>query len=250
MSEPAPEWQATLALAGMEARLTARRPENVLVMVVLPVLVLVFFTAVPIGGGDETSDRLVGLLLPGVIALAVAATGLLNLGIATAYERSYGVLKRLGGTPLTRSGLFGAKSLVIGVIVTLQVVLLAGVALAMGWRPDPGWSPILVLVGLVLGTLVFAGLGLALAGTLRAETMLAVANGLFLVFLLLGGAIVPLTRLPDPVAFVAKGLPAGALAEVLRIGFGGAGDPVSGLTVLAGWAAVVTLAATRGFRWD
>ena len=108
----------------------------------------------------------------------------------------------------------------------------------------------MVLAGLALGTLVFAGLGLALAGTLRAETTLAVANAIFLACLLLGGAVVPLERLPELVAVVARILPAGALAEVLRIGFGGRGDPVAGFTALAGWAAGATLVATRVFHWD
>ena len=66
----------------------------------------------------------------------------------------------------------------------------------------------MLVVALLLGTLAFAGLGLLLAGTLRAEATLAVANGLFLAFLLLGGIVLPVADLPGPLAALA-GDPAG-----------------------------------------
>ncbi|MEO8273573.1 MAG: ABC transporter permease, partial [Chloroflexota bacterium] len=95
MSRPAPALRAVGALAALELRLTARRGENVLVTLIIPVAVLLFFagTSVVPFAGDP-----VGFLLPGTIALGIVAAGLVNLGIATAYERSYGVLKRLGGS--------------------------------------------------------------------------------------------------------------------------------------------------------
>ena len=82
----------------VELRLTARRAENLLAMLVIPVAVLIFFAwlGIPAGAADP-----VAFLLPGVLALAIVASGLVNLGTATAYERQYGVLKRLGGSPLT-----------------------------------------------------------------------------------------------------------------------------------------------------
>ena len=127
----------------MELRLTARRGENVLVTIVIPVVVLLFFASVsvlPTGSG-----RPVDFLLPGALALAVIATSLVNLGIATAYERNYGVLKRLGGSPLTRGGLLTAKMLAVLVVEVGQVVLLVAIAAAvLGWRPGPGASPALL----------------------------------------------------------------------------------------------------------
>ena len=75
-------------------------------------------------------------------------------------------------------------------------------------------------VALIMGTLTFAGLGLLLAGTLRAEATLALANGLFLAALLLGGIVVPVADLPGPLAGVAGILPVAALSEALRVGLG------------------------------
>ena len=172
MSAPAPVWRSTLAQTGMELRLTWRRGENVLVTIVLPVVVLLFFSAVPLGPDDRGVTR----LLPATISLAIIATGLVNLGIATGYERSYGVLKRLGGTPLPRFGLVGAKVLGVLAIEVVQVVLLVGIGLALGWRPGSGWSPALLLVSVVLGTAAFAGMGLAMAGRLRPEATMEIGR--------------------------------------------------------------------------
>jgi len=250
MSGPAPAWRATLALALFELRLSARRGENVLVTIVIPAVVLVFFTAIPVrSSGDVTA---VVWLLPGAIALAVIATGMVSLGIATGYERSYGVLKRLGGAPLPRSAVPVAKILAVLVLEALQVALLVAIAVAaLGWAPGDGWSPPLALGALLLGTAAFAGLGLAMAGTLRAEATMALANGLFLACLLLGGIIVPLDRLPDTLAAVAALLPAAALAETLRIALGAStGDLSEPLVVLTGWAVGAVAVAIRAFRWD
>ena len=138
-SAPASPLRATTAQAAMELRLTARRGENVLVTIVIPVVVLLFFASVailPTGDGPP-----VDFLLPGVLALAIIATSLVNLGIATGYERHYGVLKRLGGSPLTRGGLLAAKVVAVLVVEVAQVVLLVAIAaVALGWRAGPGAS--------------------------------------------------------------------------------------------------------------
>jgi ABC-2 type transport system permease protein len=235
----------------MELRLTARRGENVLVTIVIPVVVLLFFASVailPTGSG-----RPVDFLLPGTLALAVIATSLVNLGIATAYERNYGVLKRLGGSPLTRAGLLAAKMLAVLAVEIGQVVLLIAIAYALlGWRPGPGASPALFVLALLLGTLAFAGLGLLLAGALRAEATLALANGLFIAFLLLGGIVIPVSHLPEPLATLAGLLPAAALADAFRaaLGSGDAVDVGRAVATLLVWGIGAIVLALRTFRWE
>jgi ABC-2 type transport system permease protein len=213
------------------------------------VAVLVFFattSVIRIPGASSVTT-----LLPGTLALAVIAAGLVNLGIATAYERSYGVLKRLGGSPLGRTGLMTAKVVAVAVIVALQVVLLIAVATAvLGWRPPAELSPAVLALGLILGTVTFTALGLLLAGTLRAEATLALANWLFLVALLLGGVIVPTEDLPGPLAVVADVLPFAALTELLRVGLGGAGDAARAVVVLGAWGVAAVAATIATFRWD
>jgi ABC-2 type transport system permease protein len=250
MSRPASPVAATLAQTAMELRLTARRGENVLVTIVIPVVVLLFFASV--GVLPTGSGRSVDFLLPGSLALAVVATSLVNLGIATAYERHYGVLKRLGGSPLTRGSLLVAKMGAVLVVEVAQVILLVAIAaVALGWRPGPGASPVLFVVALLLGTLAFAGLGLLLAGTLRAEATLALANALFIAFLLLGGMVLPVTELPGLFATLAALLPAAALADLFRIALGsGEADLPRSLVVLAAWGIGAVGLAARSFRWD
>ena len=257
IARPAPPLRSIAALAALELRLTARRGENVLVTLIIPAAVLLFFgsVAVPPGMPGRPADHVV----PGTIALAIVAAGLVNLGIATAYERSYGVLKRLGGAPLPRWGLFAAKAGALLVLEVVQVIALVAVAVvAFGWAPGPGWSPILAAVAIVLGTCAFAALGLLLAGTLRAEATLALANGLFLAFLMLGGLIVPVEQLPPVLQPVAAVLPATALADLLRIALdsgvatprGGPGMAFGQLVILGAWAIGSIVLAVRMFRWD
>jgi len=253
VSRPASPIQAVAAMTAMELRLVLRRGENLFATIVIPTLVLVLFSSLailPMGVG-----RPVDFLLPGSIALGIVATSLVSLGITTAYDRSYGVLKRLGGSPLSRAELVAARILTVLVVETAQVALLVGTAIvALGWSPGSGGSPLLLVVAVLTGTAAFAGLGLLLAGTLRAETMLAVANVLFLGFFVLGGTIVPIERLPGPLAAIAAALPAAPLSELLRSAFGSAvaagADVASPLVLLIAWAiAAITLAVVT-FRWE
>jgi ABC-2 type transport system permease protein len=253
VAQPAPTLRSVGALAALELRLMARRGENLLVTLVIPTAVLLFF-----GGGAVPAGlpvRPVDHLLPGTIALAIVAAGLVNLGIATAYERSYGVLKRLGGAPLPRWGLLAAKAGALLVLELVQILVLVAVAVVgFGWSPGPSWSPILALAAIVLGTLAFAGLGLLLAGTLRAEATLALANGLFLAFLMLGGIIVPVSGLPGVLQSVASVLPATALADLLRVALDSGPQTIAGangpLTILIAWAVGAVALAVRAFKWE
>ena len=252
MSRPASLPAAVAAQAIVELRLTARRGENVLVTIVVPAVVLVFFASLPLV--TTSTDRSVDFLLPGALALAVIATGLVSLGIATAYERNYGVLKRLGGSPLTRGGLLAAKLVAVLVIEIIVAAVLVGIAAAfLGWSPGPDGSPVVVAAALVLGTISFAALGMLLAGALRAEATLALANGLFIACLLLGGIVLPIDHLPDLLAAAAGLLPAAALSEAFRIGFGAAETGASAaapFAILAVWGAAAVAATARTFRWE
>jgi ABC-2 type transport system permease protein len=189
-------------------------------------------------------------MLPGSLALAVIASGLVSLGIVTAFERSYGVLKRLGGAPLPGWGLVAAKVAAVLALEVFQVAILVAVAGVLGWRPSAELSVVLVVVALVLGTIAFAGLGLLLAGTLRAEATLAVTNGLFLVLIMVGGVILPLDRLPDPIAAVAGALPASALADLFRAALGTGAEVAGPVIVLVAWGTGAAGLAVRTFRWD
>jgi ABC-2 type transport system permease protein len=228
----------------MEGRLTARRGENLLAMIGVPVAVLLFL-------GTFGSARGAIVALPGTLAIAILASGLVNLGIATAYERGYGVLKRLGGSPLGRDGLVAAKLLVVVAIALAQVVgLLLVASLVLGWRPGTDASVVVVLVATVVGAAAFAGLGLAIAGTVRPEAALVLANVLFLLALGFGGTLVPIADLPAAVATVVRLLPVGALADAFAAALGDGSSVLPPLAIVGAWAVAASLVAARTFRWD
>lgn len=229
-----------------EVLLTLKRGESVLVTMIIPAALLVFFASAQF---LPAADRTMNYLLPGTLALAIISTGLVSLGIATAYERYYGVLKRLGITPFPRAGLVIAKLLAVLLLEIVQAALIVGIALLYGWRPEG--SILLVVAALLLGTATFAGLGLAMAGALRAEATLAGANGLFLFFLLLGGLYVPLSHLPALLEPLARVLPAAALADVLRSALKARPSisPSDAISLVA-WAVVTPILAATTFRWE
>lgn len=245
MSRAAPFGRAVSAQAAVEARLTLRRGENLLAMVGLPVAALGLFGTLGLAEGHDLDS-----LVPGVLALALVASGLVNLAIATGFERGYGVLKRLGGSPLGREGLVVAKIAVVGAIAAVQVATLIALALAIGWRPGPAASVIGVVLTLIVGSATFASLGLLIAGTLRAEATLVVANVLFLVALLLGGVLLPIDDLPSVLQTVASASPVGALAGAFRSALTDGVGYVSALATVAAWGVAAVVLTVRTFTWD
>ena len=235
-----------LAQTRVELALTLRRGESVLLSLGIPVVLLVFFSVADVlpTGTDEPID----FLAPGVLALAVMSTAMVGLGIATGFERQYGVLKRLGSTPLGRPALLTAKTLAILAVEVLQVAVLVAVSLALGWRPSG--SVAAVALAMLLATVAFAGLGLLMAGRLRGEAVLAAANGLYLVLLLLGGMVIPVGELPGALRALARALPAAALSDVVHAASTAAAVPGRAWVVLVAWAVAAPLAAAVTFRWE
>ncbi len=235
------------AQAALETRMLLRNGEQLLLTVVIPALLLVLFSSVDIV--DTGAGEAVDFLAPGVLALAVMSTAFTGQAIATGFERRYGVLKRLATSPLPRWALMTAKTVSVLVTEVFQVILLTVIAFALGW--DPKGNPLSVLLLLVLGTAAFSGLGLLMAGTLKAEATLAAANLVFLLLLVGGGVIVPLEKFPSGAQDVLGLLPISALSDGLRdVLQHGAGTPWGDLGILAVCAVAGLAAAGRFFRWD
>lgn len=225
--------------------------ETLLLTLGIPVLFLLFFSAVhvlPTGTAHP-----VDFLVPGILALAVMSTAMTALGIGAGFERGYGVLKRLGATPLGRPRLLAAKILSVIGVELLQAVVLVLAGLALGWSPGRGAGALVgaAVAAMVLGTVAFGGIGLLLAGSLKPLVNLAAVNTLFVVLLLLGGMLIPLAKLPGWLAAVARVLPASALADALHASLGlGVAVSTRDWTTLAIWAVAAPVAAARFFRWE
>ncbi|QZN84401.1 ABC transporter permease [Cellulomonas sp. C5510] len=245
----APVARRVLAQARFEALAVLRNGEQLLVTLVIPVVALVAlgrssFVELDTGGAERLD-----VVTPGVLGLAVMAGSLTSQAIATAFDRRNGVLRLLATTPLGRGGLLAGKALAVLAVAALQVLVVGATALALGWRPEPaGLVP--AALALLLGVAAFTALALLLAGTLRAEAVLAVANLLLVVLAVVGGVVLPVAELPAGWAAVARWLPPGALGEALRTALVDGGFPAAPLAALAGWAVLLAAAVRRWFRWD
>jgi ABC-2 type transport system permease protein len=227
--------------------MTLKRGESLLLTLGIPVVLLVFFAEVHVL--PASTRKPVNFLAPGILALAVMSTSMVSLGIATGFERSYKVLKRLGTTPLGRPALLAGKMVAVVMVEIIQAIVLIAAALAIGWRP--GGNGLEAIGVVALGTVAFSGLGLLLAGTLKAEVNLALVNGLYLVLLLVGDMIIPLSKFPGWMATLAKALPAAALSEGLFHSLnGGTAIPPWAWLVLVAWAIAAPVAAGIAWEWE
>lgn len=249
-ARPSPWHHRVGAQAVWDAGVLLRNGEQLLLTLVLPALVLLALSAGALVDLDVPAGRQrVDVVAPGVLALAVMSTAFTGQAISAGFDRRAGALRMLGTTPLGRSGLLAGRVLSVLVVQAVQVVVLGGAAVLLGWDPAAaGIAPALLAV--VLGTAAFTALALLLAGTLRAEAVLAVANLVWVLLLAGGGIVVPAAELPGPLAALAPWLPSGALGEALRAALLDGAVAVQPLTVLAGWTAVGSAAAGRWFRWS
>ena len=242
----APLARQVAAQARMELRLLLRNGEQLLLTVIIPTLLLVVFAKAPIA--DLPKPR-VAFLVPGVLALAVMSTAFTGQAIGTGVERRYGVLRRLGTTPLPRLGLLAGKTAAVVAVEVLQVALLVVVGVLLGWSPHGSAADATGL--LLMGTVAFSALGLLMAGTLRAEATLAAANLVYLALLVLGGVAFPLTDFGPGLRHVLELLPIAALSDGLRGALSATPHvPVHDWVTLAVWAVVGGVLASRLFRWE
>lgn len=245
ISRPAPAAQRVLAHGLYETRNVLRNGEQLLVSLILPLLVLLGAHRLDIALGDGSLPS-IDVITPGVLALAVMASAFTGQGIATGFERQYGVLAYLATTPLGPTGLILGKALAVLCVVIIQAVVLGGAGLALGWSPDPAGLLWLAAV-VVVGAAAFTALGLLLAGTVRAEATLALTNVLWVLMGAAGGTVVPLDH--DGAAALLLLLPSAALGEGIRTATLEGSPALLPLIILAGWAALAILAARRWFNW-
>jgi ABC-2 type transport system permease protein len=247
-TSPGAAVRRVLAQGRFELRATLRNGEQLLVTLALPVLVLVGLVTATFVELDTGGHSRIDLLAPGVLAFSLMTSSFTSPAIATAFDRRNGVLRLLGTTPLGPSGLLAGKAFGVLTVQVLQVVVVAVTGAALGWRPTLGGLLPAVLVGL-LGSVAFLALALLVAGTVRAEAVIALANVL-LVVLAAGGVLLPPDNLPGALETVVTFLPSGAMGNGLRAALIDGAVPWLPLGVLAAWAAGSSAAAARWFRWS
>lgn len=243
-SAPASLARMVLAQTRMELTLFLRNGEQLLVALVIPVAVLFGLTLVDFGA---VPDPRIDHAITAVLAIALMGTAFTGQAIAVGFDRRYGALKRLGGTPLPPFVIIVGKMLAALVLVLGQSVVLGVIAALLGWRPSVAGLALAGLV-LVLGTLAFASMGLLLGGTLKAEIVLALANLLW--FLLIGGAglAIGIAAVSEQVHDLLVVVPSHALTTALGTALDG-GLPLVPALVLVAWTALCGGLAVRHFSF-
>jgi ABC-2 type transport system permease protein len=248
-STAAPARRRVAAQARFETRMILRNGEQLLVTIALPLFLLVGLDRVHSIEIDTGAASRIDFITPGVLAVAIMSTSFTSQAIATAFDRRNGVLRLMATTPLGRGGLLAGKVLGVLTVEVVQVVVLTIVALALGWSPSAAGIP-LAIVAALLGTAAFTSLAIFLAGVLRAEGVLAVANLLLVVLIAAGGALIPPSHLAVGWGNIAAVLPSGALGDALRGALIDGSIPVGPVIVLLVWTVALGWAARRFFRWQ
>lgn len=241
---PAPPLRRITATAGLELRVTVRNGEQLLLALVIPLLALIGGTSITL---IDLPEPRIDAVLPGVLVLAVFSSAFTSQAITTGFDRRYGVLKRLAAAGVGRAQLLAGKCAATLAVLAGQLVVLGTAAAVLGWWPhgNPFWAVAVIL----LGAAACVGLALLLGGTLRAEAVLAVANLIWLVFVAVGGVVVPLDQSPAVLRTIGGLTPPGAMSQALRAAMEGAAPSATSLLILLAWVVIGWAATVRWFRW-
>ncbi|MCP3424510.1 ABC transporter permease [Rothia sp. AR01] len=247
---PAPGGRRVLAQGLYETLAMLRNGEQLMLLILFPLMALLglAFTSFIDPWARDLGMSRVDVAMPGVLALCALSTALSGQGIATGFDRRYGVLRFLSTTPLGRGGLILGKAMAVLSVVVVQYVVMGLVGAVLGWTPGVA-GVLLSIPPLLLGVAAFTALGLLVAGTIRAEATLAVVNTLWLVLASLGGSLIPAHRLPGVGPWLVEALPSGALGAALRSGILDHQLSLPHCLVLAAWAVVLGALARRFFKW-
>ncbi len=245
--QPATLTRRILQQGRYETATMLRNGEQLVLMIVMPLLGLFALVATPLL--DNMGSSRVAMATPGILALCALSTAFTGQGIATGFDRRYGVLRYLSTTPLGRGGLIAGKGIAVLCALGLQVALISVVAVFLGWRP-PLAGVLLGIPLLILGAAAFTALGLLIAGTVRPEATLAITNLGWILFAAVGGIVLPAGKFSSTLAGVVEWLPSGALGNLLRAALIESRLDVAGLLVLLAWTAVSAVAAVKWFKWN
>ncbi|ATF62378.1 ABC transporter [Rothia mucilaginosa] len=228
-----------------------RNGEQLMLNIIFPVMALIAlrFTGLIDEYANSVGVSRMDAAVPGVLALCVISTALSGQGIATGFDRRYGVLRFLATTPLGRNGLIMGKCIAVLVVVAIQFTLVAVLGYGLGWRPD-AIAVSRSIITMIMGAGAFTALGLLIAGTVRAEATLAIVNIAWVILAGAGGVVFPLKSFPDWYAGVVAWSPSAALGDALRGNFIQHQWLAEPHWVLIVWTVVIGFVASRKFKWS
>ena len=246
-----------LAYLRLEVRRSLRNRRYLVFTIAFPVMLYVLYTAVLPASGNQPVD---GLAWPVYFLVSMAAYGAMGAAMSQAapiaIERRQGWARQLRVTPLSGPAYVAAKvaSAVVLTVPALFLVLMAGILVNHVQLGAP--TVLLVILGLALGSLPFAALGLLIGYLLDADSAQGGMVLAYFTLAILGGLFAPLSAFPEPLATIGNVLPSSHLAALGRsLAMGSTPDPFDvfalaawgvGLGVLAAWRYVADERSGRG----
>ncbi len=202
---------------------------------------------------SEPGGRYIDFLIPGLLGMSLMSGGLWGVGFVTVDMRIRKLLKRFLATPMKKrdflAGIMASRLLFM--VPELLIILLFS---WLAFNVTIHGNPLLVMLLILLGGVMFAGIGLLVAS--RAKTIEAVSGLMNLVMLpmwILSGIFFSSARFPEAIQPVLKLLPLTPLIDGLRaVMLDGSNIVViwPQLAIMAVWAIVSFSLALRWFRWS
>jgi ABC-2 type transport system permease protein len=195
----------------------------------------------------------IDFLMPGVIGMSIMQLGLFSVAFSFVTMKREGVLRRLLATPLNPATLLVAQVITRLLVVMIQTVILAAVAVFLFGAEFAG-NFFAVLLAAGMGGAVFLALGFAVSGWARTEQQAApLANVVSLPMMFLSGVFFSREVLPTALQAITDYLPLTYLVEAIR-GMTVQGDSIvaqwPNFLGLAVWLVVAFVIANRTFRWE
>jgi ABC-2 type transport system permease protein len=228
-----------------------RNRESAVFVFVFPPMLFLLLGAVYDGtiDGVPAADR----LLVGMLGYGCANTTFGGLAITLVIRRESGILKRVRATPLPAATYLAAVLVSTLFVFLLQMALTVTLGLVLyDAQGAESWAAVLPV--LLLGGVVFAGLGFGIASLIRsAEGSSAVVNLIVLPMAFLSGSFGPTSGYPDVMQAIADVLPLTYLIDLTEAAYL-RGDPMTAdpgaVAVLAAWGLAGYAVAARRFGWE
>lgn len=143
-------------------------------------------------------------LAPGIILMSILFTGMFN-GIEIIWDKQFGFLKETLAAPVSRFSIVLGRTLGGASVALMQGLIVMGIAMIVGFRPDSFILIIPAILIMFLVALIFTALGTAIASTLEdMHGFQLIMNFLIMPTFFLSGAIFPLEGLPGAISVITK----------------------------------------------
>ena len=224
----------TAVLTGRTMRHVTRSPDTIITTAIMPIAIMVLFVYVFGGAIDTGSVSSVNYMLPGILLITIAS-GISYTAFRLFNDLQGGIFERFQSMPIARPGVLWAHVLTSLAANVISLVLVIGVALAMGFRTGAGALAWLAVAGiLLLFTLALTWIAV-IPGLTAKSVDGASAFSYPLIFLpFISSAFVPTATMPGPVRAFADHQPVTSIVNTIRALF--AQQPVgTGIWTALAW---------------